>query len=37
MAGRSGPGSAAEEIRALPFGETFWPMSGNDSIAEVVG
>jgi hypothetical protein len=36
MAGRSGPGSAAEEIRVLQFGEISWPMSGNESIAEVV-
>jgi len=33
----SGSGSAAEEIRKLPFGEISWPMSGNESIAEVVG
>jgi hypothetical protein len=33
----SGLGPAAEEIGKLPFGEISWPMSGNESIAEVVG
>jgi len=35
MTDRSGSGSAAEEIKKLPFGDISWPMSGNDSIAEV--
>jgi len=33
----SGSGPATEEIRKLPFGEISWPMSGNESIAEVIG
>jgi len=35
VTGRNGSGSAAEEIKKLPFGDISWPMSGNDSIAEV--
>jgi len=33
----SGWGPATEEIRKLPFGEISWPVSGNESIAEVIG
>jgi hypothetical protein len=34
---RLGSGPAAEAIRKLPFGEISWLMSGNESIAEVLG
>jgi hypothetical protein len=34
---RNGLCPAAEEIRKLPFIEISWPMSGNESLAEMLG